>query len=114
MLVSIITHGGDDDGRLTRRFLLVGEINVDQVLQRVWGLHHLCYRHGRRKRLRVFLGFGLSPVSRVTIDGVIRTVKGVAEKFLPDIAPNVEKSSKERMCLGICVGDHAVRRYFRC
>ncbi|KAH8699371.1 ankyrin repeat-containing domain protein [Phaeosphaeriaceae sp. PMI808] len=91
MVVAVIKHGGDDDGQLNRRLLLLDESNVSQALHGNWGLQHLCCRYGRLKQLRVFLGLGLSPLSRVVIDGVTSTPKNVAEKFSPDMVPHIER-----------------------
>ncbi|KAM6523071.1 hypothetical protein FSOLCH5_003691 [Fusarium solani] len=46
MLVAVIKHGGDDDGQLTRRLLLLDESNATQAITGNWGLQHLCCRWG--------------------------------------------------------------------
>lgn len=109
MIVAVIKHGGDDDGQLTRRLLLLDESNVTQALRGNWGLQHLCFRYGRTKQLRVFLGLGLSPFSRVVIDGVTRTPKSVAEKFAPDMVPHIERIFEGMDVLGdMCRADPGV------
>lgn len=112
MIVAVINHGGDDDGHLIRRLLLLDKGNVTQALRRNWGLQRLCCRYGRIRQFRVLLGMGLSPFSRVVVDGVTRTPKTVAENFAPDMVPHIDRILEGMDVLGIC--DVKIRACFRC
>jgi ankyrin repeat protein len=90
MLLCIIKHGGDDDGDLTRRILLLDESNVIQTLREKWGLQHLCCKYSRLKQLRVLLGLGMSPVRRIDIDGVSHQPVDIAKRFSPKIVGQFE------------------------
>ncbi|KAE8446529.1 hypothetical protein EG329_011861 [Mollisiaceae sp. DMI_Dod_QoI] len=109
MLLSIIKHGGDDDGNLTRRILLLDESNAIQGLGEKWGLHHLCCKYGRLKQLMVLLGLGLSPLSRADIDGVSHQLVDVAKRFSPEMVGQIE-SLIETMSIigGLCRSDRTI------
>ncbi|KAF9767613.1 hypothetical protein IL306_015195 [Fusarium sp. DS 682] len=109
MLLAVIKHGGDDDGHVTRRLLLLDESNVTQAIPGNWGLQHLCCRYGRLKQLRVLLGLGLSPWSRSVIDGETCTPENVASKFSPGMLPQFMSLLEGAHVLGnICHQDPTV------
>lgn len=109
MLVAVIKHGGDDEGHLTRRLLLLDESNVTAGLPGGWGLHHLCCRHGRLKQLRVFLGLGVPPKTEVVIDGITHSLKTIAKQFSPKLLPHVERVLEEMNVVGrICRQDSRI------
>jgi hypothetical protein len=109
MLLAVIKHGGDDDGHLTRRLLLLDEGNVTQALRGSWGLQHLCCKYNRLKQLRVFLGFGLSPYSRVDIDGVPHQPLDVAKRFSPKMVGPLERLIESMSILGnLCRQDRTI------
>ncbi|GAB1315469.1 hypothetical protein MFIFM68171_05679 [Madurella fahalii] len=109
MLLAVIKHGGDDEGHLTRRLLLLDESNVTQAIPGNWGLQHLCCRYGRVKQLRVFLGLGLSPFSRSVIDGETCTPQDVARKFSPGMVALFESLIEGMHVLGgVCRRDRTI------
>jgi ankyrin repeat protein len=109
MLLSIIKHGGDDDGDLTRRLLLLDESNTTQGFREKWGLHHLCCKYGRLRQLRVLLGLGLSPFSRINIDGVSHQLVDVAKMFSPKMVGQLETMIETRSILrDLCRRDRTI------
>jgi ankyrin repeat protein len=114
MLLAAIKYGGDDDGHLTRQLLLLDESNVTQVSRGNWGLQHLCCKYGRLKQLRVFLAFGLSPYSRVDIDGVSHQPLDVAKMFSPEMVGPLETLIKNMSILGnLCRSDRTISPLLR-
>jgi ankyrin repeat protein len=109
MLLSLIKHGGDDDGDLTRRLLLLDESNTTQGFSEKWGLQHLCCKYGRPKQLRVLLGLGLSPFRRVDIDGVSHQPVDVAKRFSPKMVGQLESVIETTSILGnLCRRDRTI------
>jgi len=109
MLVAVIKHGGDDEGHLTRRLLLLDESNSTTKLPGGWGLQHLCCRYGRLKQLRVLLGLGVPPRTEVVIDKVTHSLTTIAKLFSPKLLPQVEKILEGMSVVGrICWQDPKV------
>jgi hypothetical protein len=91
LLVAVIKHGDDDNADLARTLLLMDESNATQALPGMWGLQHLACRYGRLKTLRLLLSFGLSPTSRVVINGLPHEPLDIAKKFSSEIVPQLKK-----------------------
>ncbi|OBT40888.1 hypothetical protein VE00_08798 [Pseudogymnoascus sp. WSF 3629] len=109
MLLAVIKHGEDEDGSLTRRLLLLDESNVTQAIPGNWGLQHLCCRYGRSRQLRVLLGLGLSPFSRMELDGVTCISEDVVKQFSPQMLPRFESMIEEMRIIGdMCREDTTV------
>ncbi|OBS16017.1 hypothetical protein FPOA_13220 [Fusarium poae] len=109
MLLAIIKHGGDDDGYLTRRLLLLDDSNVSQEIPRDWGFQGLCCRYGRLKQLRVFLGRGLNPWGKSMVDGVMCTTEHIVKQFSPDMLESFQRITDDADVLrSVCIKDPSI------